>query len=622
MTGTGLFGAIGPGERPLALGAMRLSTAPDRDEERGVRVLHAAFDAGARLVDTADAYGRDERDVGHNERLVARAVSTWTGDRGAIRIATKGGLTRPGGRWIPDGRARHLTAACEASRRALGVPRIFLYLLHAPDPRTPLATSVRALAALKRAGTVEHVGLSNVGVAQIEEALGIVEVAAIEVELSLWRPDALRSGVVEFCVSRGIPVLAHRPLGGADRKARVLREPLLQELAAAHGVTPFDVALAWILDLSPLVIPLPGPTRVETARALAASAGLRLSDEDRARLDERFPAGRRLRGEASSAPPSAVGRSGEVVLVMGIPGAGKSTLARGFVERGYARLNRDETGGRLSGLLPSLDRLLRSGAERVVLDNTYVTRKSRAEVLECAHAAGRDVRCVFVRTEVADAQVNAVERMVRRYGRLLEPEELGRLRDDPGAFGPGVPARQQRQLEPPDPAEGFAAIEEVAFVRQPDPGRTHRAVVLWTDGVLWRSRSGRGRARDADDVEILPGRRERLASLASEGFHLAALAWRPEIAEGTARAEDVLASFDRLRERLALPIEFLHCPHGGGPPVCWCRKPLPGLLALLLERHRLDPAACLYVGDGNADRAFAGRLGLGYRTAEEFFPRS
>src|SRR5262245_42876059 len=131
---------------------MRLSTLPDRDDERGIAVLHAALDAGATFLDTADAYGFDESDIGHNERLRARALETWSGDRSQITVATKGGLTRPGGQWVPDGRAMHLSAACEASRRALGVERIALYQLHAPDPRTPLATSVRALAGLQQAG--------------------------------------------------------------------------------------------------------------------------------------------------------------------------------------------------------------------------------------------------------------------------------------------------------------------------------------------------------------------------------------------------------------------------------------------------------------------------------------
>ena len=108
-------------------------------------MIHAALDAGVRLLDTADAYARDASEMGHNERLIARALRSWSGDGRTVVVATKGGMTRPGGLWITDGRARHLADACRASREALGVERIQLYQLHAPDPRTPLATSVRAL---------------------------------------------------------------------------------------------------------------------------------------------------------------------------------------------------------------------------------------------------------------------------------------------------------------------------------------------------------------------------------------------------------------------------------------------------------------------------------------------
>ena len=146
---------------------MRLSTEREpngrqRDEAHAVRVLHAAFDDGVTFLDTADAYCLDDSEAGHNERLIARAMATWSGDRSRLVVATKGGLTRPRGEWVPDGRGRHLRAACEASLRALGMERIHLYQLHAPDPRTPLSTSVRALAALRNEGLIERVGLCNV----------------------------------------------------------------------------------------------------------------------------------------------------------------------------------------------------------------------------------------------------------------------------------------------------------------------------------------------------------------------------------------------------------------------------------------------------------------------------
>ena len=180
------------------MGCMRLSTEPERDEAAAIAVLHAAFDAGVNFLDTADAYCRDATEAGHNERLIARALATWTGDASRILVATKGGLTRPDGRWVADGRARHLAAACEASRRALGVERLPLYQLHAPDPRTSWTTSVRALAALKKDGLIDSIGLCNVTVGQIEEARGITPIASVQVELSLWNDDNILSGVAEY----------------------------------------------------------------------------------------------------------------------------------------------------------------------------------------------------------------------------------------------------------------------------------------------------------------------------------------------------------------------------------------------------------------------------------------
>src|SRR5947207_4600190 len=166
MLGTTRRSSASAGSEDRAMGCMRLSTASGRDEAGAMATLHAALDAGVTLLDTADAYARDASEAGHNERLIAHALATWDGDRSSVRVATKGGLVRPEGRWVADGRARHLEEACAASRRALGVERIALYQLHAPDPRVPLATSVRALAALQADGLVEQIGLGNVTVGQ------------------------------------------------------------------------------------------------------------------------------------------------------------------------------------------------------------------------------------------------------------------------------------------------------------------------------------------------------------------------------------------------------------------------------------------------------------------------
>ncbi len=602
---------------------MRLSTDRERDDARAVSVLHTAFDAGLTLLDTADAYCLDANDIGHNERLIARAIATWAGDRSRIRVATKGGLTRPDGRWAADGRARHLVAACAASRRALAVERIHLYQLHAPDPRTPFATSVRALASLKRNGYVESIGLCNVNVGQIEEARSITEIAAVQIELSVWKDDNVLNGVAGYCIANAIPLLAYRPIGGAQRRRRTQSDPLLADLAARHGATPFEIAIAWMLDLSDLVIPVAGPTRLETVHSLARATEITLDAADRARLDERFPAGQRLRPRLTAGEQRAVPeRQGEVVLIMGLPAAGKSTVAESFVAQGYERLNRDTAGGSLSDLLPKLDALIGSGSPRIVLDNTYVSRKTRAAVIGTAATRGLPVRCLWLSTSVEDAQVNAAWRTVSRYGRLLEPDEIqAASRTDVAAFGPAVQFRYQKDLEPPHPSEGFSRIDVVPFDRQRDTSFTSRAVILWCDGVLRRSRSGGRTPGSADDVEVIAGRREVLGHYVDEGWRLLGLSWQPEIADETMSVDQVRAGFARMQELLGVAIEVEYCPHAGGPPMCWCRKPLPGLGVVFIHRHRLDPSQCIYVGAGAQDPGFARRLGFQYRDADEFFGR-
>ena len=601
---------------------MRLSTAADRDEARAIDVLHAALTAGVTLIDTANAYCLDASETGHNERLIARALATWPGDRSTVRIATKGGLTRPEGRWEADGRARALTAACESSLSALGVERIDLYQLHAPDPRVPLATSVRALHGLRRRGLVAGVGLCNVTVGQIEEARRITGVDAVQVELNLWNDHNVLSGVVEFCTVNGIPLLAYRPLGGPGSRRRIAADPLLARLAADHACTPSEIALAAIAGISPVVIPLPGPTRIETARSAAVAATLTLTEVDREQLRERFGV---CRAGASSAPRVAVaGRSdgAEVVLIMGLPAAGKSTVAERMTAEGYARVNRDEKGGSLDSLLPVVDTLLASGTNRIVLDNTYVTRKSRAAVLGVAARHGVPVRCLWLSTSVEDAQVNAVTRIVSKYGRLLDPDEMrAASRSDVSVFPPSVQFRYQRELEPPQESEGFSRIDILAFARD---GRTlqtatARAVILWCDGVLQRSRAGHRTPRDPDDVEVIDGRAVHLKRYVADGWGVFGVTWLPEIAEGTMSHAGAAAIFARLREGLGIDLEIEYCPHAAGPPVWWCRKPLPGLGVVLRDRHGLDPAQCIYVASGSQDPGFARRLGFQYRNDSEFF---
>ncbi len=597
--------------RMIGLGCMRLSTVLPRDPDRAVSVIHAALDAGATMIDTADSYCLDDADTGHNERLIAAALQSWAGDRSRVEIATKGGIVRPNGEWIPNGRARHLRAACEASLRSLEVEAIDLYQLHVVDPRTPLETSMRALGALHRDGKIRRIGLSNVTVGQIEIARAIVPVSAVQVSLSVLDDENLRNGVVRHCVDHGIRLIAYRPLGGR-RTERLSRDPVLSGIAAAHAVTAQEVALRWLLDLHPLIVPIPGATREATAHSIARVLSLELTDQDREQLDTHFPAGRLLRAEHAR-PRPAFGATREVVLVMGMPGAGKSTVAKEFVAQGHRRLNRDSVGGKLADLVIDLEAGLRSGHDNWVLDNTYASRAARSDVIECAARHGARVRCVRLATSLADAQINAVTRLIEAYGNLPTPEEIrARGRSDHRCFGPDAQFRYERQVEPPVLEEGFATIEVRAFVRRSNPAFDRPAVIFEYDGVLCGSASGAPVVLDPDDVVIPGGRREEIEDYYAHGVCLLAIAWRPQISEGKTSEARVRACFERTRSLLGTNIDMAFCPHAAGPPVCWCRKPLPGLVLQFAHRYQLALDRSTLIGRSQADRTLAARLGMSY----------
>ena len=580
---------------------MRLSTARDRDEERAVAVIRAALDAGATLLDTADAYCHDEHDVGHNERLIVRTLEGWSGDRARLTIATKGGMRRPNGAWIADGRAKHLRDACDASRRALRVDAIELYQLHVVDPKTPLDTSVRALARLQDEGKIRNIGLCNVTVSQIRAAQDIVPIATVQVSLSPLDDENLRNGVAEYCRDNGITLIAYRPLGG-ERVKQLARDEVLTRIATRHGAPNAEIALAWLLSFGDGVIPIPGATKVETAISLRRAQAIELDGDDRRALDERF-SGRLLRARRDERRPRDEA-GGEVVVVMGMPGAGKSRVARALESQGYTRLNRDTLGGSLADLTPRLDALLGTGRRQIVLDNTYPTRKSRNEVIETAWRRGASVKCIWLTTKVADAQINSILRMIDVHGSLPTPEEIRqRSKADPRYLLPDAQFRYERTLEAPSVDEGFAAIEERVFVREAAPG-TVRALIFDFDDLL-----------SGADV----AHRNLLTRYRADGWLLFAHAWRPRLARAETSLSEVETELAQLREQLGGDIEIACCPHDAGPPICWCRKPIPGSVIEFAIRCGVRLGDSIVVGGSPADRTMAERIGASFQATTSFF---
>lgn len=273
-----------PAVSAVGYGGMHLSIQDRPSEEQGVRVIQAALDAGVNLIDTADVYCLGENDIGHNERLVARALKGRTGARNGVIVATKGGLTRPGGRWENDGRPAHLRSACERSLEALEAECIDLYQLHAPDPRVPFAESVGALADLQQQGKIRWIGLSNVSVPQIREAESVAGVSTVQNRLNPFFREALAQGVVEYCETNGIGFLAYSPTGGGRLNRKLPAHPVLQPMAARLGVTPHALVLAWVLARSPAVIVIPSARTVEHALDSIGAAELALSEADLAAI--------------------------------------------------------------------------------------------------------------------------------------------------------------------------------------------------------------------------------------------------------------------------------------------------------------------------------------------------
>ncbi|MFS0699085.1 aldo/keto reductase [Cellulomonas sp. 179-A 4D5 NHS] len=271
----------------IGLGGMPLSIEGRPDRDRALATIHAALDAGVTLIDTADAYHLTATDVGHNEELIAEALRTWGGDSSDVLVATKGGHLRPGdGSWYVDGSPDHLRKALDASLQRLGVEAIGLYQFHRPDPEVPYAESVGVLNEFLDAGKIRLAGISNANPDQIREAQDVLGGRLTSVQ-NQYSP-AFRSSQpeLELCAQLGLAFLPWSPLGGIS-KASSLGDThgAFERVAAAHGVSPQQVALAWELAQAPVVIPIPGSSRPETIQDSVKAADLILGPEEIAELD-------------------------------------------------------------------------------------------------------------------------------------------------------------------------------------------------------------------------------------------------------------------------------------------------------------------------------------------------
>jgi pyridoxine 4-dehydrogenase len=253
----------------LGFGAMRITgqgiwgDPPDRD--RAIATLRRVVELGVNFIDTADSYGPES-----SENLIAGALHPYPDD---LVIATKGGFTRPGpGRWVPDGRPEHLRHALEGSLKRLRLEQIDLYQFHTIDPNVPLAESIGEITALKAEGKIRHIGVSNFDEAQIHEAQAITPIVSVQNRYNV--KDRKSQAVVDLCEQDDLVFIPWAPVQEGDSNIPV------RTTAEAHGVSEYEVILAWLLASSTAMLPIPGTGSPEHAEQNIAAASLQLTNEE------------------------------------------------------------------------------------------------------------------------------------------------------------------------------------------------------------------------------------------------------------------------------------------------------------------------------------------------------
>jgi aryl-alcohol dehydrogenase-like predicted oxidoreductase len=268
----------------IGLGAMPLSLERRPDAAAAYNVIKAFVDGGGNFIDTANVYCMDDNDIGHNEQLIHSALERL-GKAHEIIVGTKGGLTRPKGRWETNASPQWLRASCEKSLRDLNTDCIFLYQLHAPDPAVPLTESVGELARLRTDGKIRHIGLSNVNVNEIRQALTVTPILSVQNRCNILERKSFKQGVVELCRQEGITFIPHSPVGGHFDHARLAAHKSIKHIAQKYGVSSYQIMLAWLLQQGEHILPIPGASKVSSIEDSLKAMSLRLGKDDIQTLD-------------------------------------------------------------------------------------------------------------------------------------------------------------------------------------------------------------------------------------------------------------------------------------------------------------------------------------------------
>ena len=317
--------------------------------------------------------------------------------------------------------------------------------------------------------------------------------------------------------------------------------------------------------------------------------------------------------------------NGEIVAVGGPMASGKSSQVEKFEKQGYTRLNRDELGGSLKQINQRLRELHAQGERLFVLDNTYGTLQSRADLLAVGKELGLPVRMVWLDANKEQCQFLAALRQVRRYGKLLRKEDYKAHKGDPNMFPPIAQFAFFKKLVLPEVSEGFEAINTVKVDITLPPEYKNRALILDYDGTLRTSSHPTNPSPTcAAEVVIMDRRRDMLKAKQGEGFILCGASNQSGIAKKPGDPKHIseagaVEAFEETNRLLGVDIDYIYSTERGGVPQSYWPKPMPGMGVFFIEKYKLDPSQTIFVGDMTKDKTFAERCGFQFSWADEFF---
>jgi len=271
----------------IALGGMPMSLSSRPPESESLQVIHRALDLGVTFIDTADSYCKDESDKHHNEKLIHKALQTYSGDASNVVVATKGGLMRPQGSWTRNGNPEHLRKTIRESFEALGGNKpIDVWQYHSPDPDYTIEGALKPAKEAVESGLIRFVGVSNFSVEQIKQARDVLEIVSVQNQYSPWYRQPEKDGVLKYCEQEQLTFLPWSPFGGSRRHSDLQDIKAIAQLAKEKGVSVYCIVLAWLRSKSPSILPIPGASKVSSIEDSVRAADVKLSDDEVQRIDQ------------------------------------------------------------------------------------------------------------------------------------------------------------------------------------------------------------------------------------------------------------------------------------------------------------------------------------------------